>query len=93
MGFNPVDLAFGHMNALQSSNERLKAENAKLRDQLEEQKCFAADLMRDIRELRELVLDMWFWHYEGHIDNVPQEEQTEHIDGVMRRMRELGVEL
>ena len=31
MGFNPVDLAFGHMDALQSANERLKAENAKLR--------------------------------------------------------------
>ena len=32
MGFNPVDLAFGNMNALQSGNERLKAENAKLRE-------------------------------------------------------------
>lgn len=30
MGFNPVDLAFGNMNALRSSNERLRAENAKL---------------------------------------------------------------
>ena len=32
MGFNPVDLAFGNMNALQSGNERLRAENAKLRE-------------------------------------------------------------
>lgn len=32
MGFNPVDLAFGNMEALYASNERLKAENAKLRD-------------------------------------------------------------
>lgn len=32
MGFNPVDLAFGNMNALRSDNERLKAENAKLRE-------------------------------------------------------------
>lgn len=83
MGFNPVDLAFGHMNALQSGNERLKAENEKLRveltdlrlkscpscgikveneklrDQLEEQKCFAADLERDVRALRKLVEDMF----------------------------------
>ena len=35
MGFNPVDLAFGHMDALQSANERLKAENAKLREENE----------------------------------------------------------
>ena len=34
-------------------------ENAKLRDQLEEQKCFAADLERDVRALRELVRDMF----------------------------------
>ena len=32
MGFNPVDLAFGNMEALRSSNERLRAENAKLRE-------------------------------------------------------------
>ena len=32
MGFNPVDLAFGNMNALRSGNERLRAENAKLRE-------------------------------------------------------------
>lgn len=32
MGFNPVDLAFGNMDALYASNERLKAENAKLRE-------------------------------------------------------------
>lgn len=50
-------------------------------------------LKAETKALRELVRDMWFWHYEGHIDNVHQEEQTEHIDGVMRRMRELGVKL
>lgn len=38
--------------------EQLKAENAKLRNQLEEQKCFAADLEKDVRALRELVRDM-----------------------------------
>lgn len=32
MGFNPVDLAFGNMDALRASNERLRAENAKLRE-------------------------------------------------------------
>lgn len=31
MGFNPVDLAFGNMDAIRASNERLKAENEKLR--------------------------------------------------------------
>ena len=36
MGFNPVDLAFGNMDALRSSNERLRAENAKLRELLQD---------------------------------------------------------
>ena len=36
MGFNPVDLAFGNMNALRSDNERLKVENAKLRELVED---------------------------------------------------------
>ena len=41
MGFNPVDLAFGNMNALRSDNERLKAENAKLRELVEYMhRCF-----------------------------------------------------
>ena len=43
-------------------------------------------------KLRELVADMWFWHYEGHIDSESQEEQMEHIDGVLDRMRKLGIE-
>lgn len=41
--------------------------------------------------LRELVADMWFWHYEGHIDSESQERQMLHIDGVLDRMHELGV--
>ena len=41
--------------------------------------------------LRELVRDMWFWCYEGHIDSESQERQMKHIDGVLDRMRELGV--
>ena len=36
MGFNPVDLAFGNMNALYASNERLRDENAKLRELVDE---------------------------------------------------------
>lgn len=44
-------------------------------------------------KLRELVADMWFWHYEGHIDSESQERQMKHIDGVLDRMRELGVEV
>ena len=42
-------------------------------------------------KLRELVADMWFWHYEGHIDSESQERQMLHIDAVIQRMRELGV--
>ena len=43
-------------------------------------------------KLRELVADMWFWSYEGHIDSESQERQMLHIDAVIQRMRELGVE-
>ena len=42
-------------------------------------------------KLRELVRDMWFWGYEGHIDSESQERQMKHIDGVLDRMRGLGV--
>ena len=44
-------------------------------------------------ELRELVADMWFWGYCGHMDSKSQEWQMKHIDGVIDRMRELGVEV
>ena len=44
-------------------------------------------------KLRELVRDMWFWGYEGHMDGKSQEWQMKHIDGVLARMRELGVEV
>lgn len=36
-----------------------ETENKRLQDQLEEQKCFAADLECDVRALRKLVSDMW----------------------------------
>ena len=32
MGFNPVDLALGNMRAFNADNDRLRKENAKLRD-------------------------------------------------------------
>ena len=50
-------------------------------------------LMRKNAELRELVRDMWFWGYEGHMDSKSQEWQMKHIDGVLDRMRELGIEV
>lgn len=48
-------------------------------------------MMRENKELRELVRDMWFWGYEGHMNSKSQEWQMKHIDGVLDRMRELGV--
>lgn len=50
-------------------------------------------LEKEIKQLRELVRDMWFWSYEGHIDGKSQEWQMGHIDEVLNRMRELGVEV
>ena len=44
-------------------------------------------------KLRELVADMWFWGYCGHMDSENQEWQMKHIDGVLDRMRELGIEV
>lgn len=52
-----------------------------------------ADMLDESSKLRELVADMWFWHYEGHIDSESQERQMLHIDGVIHRMRELGIEV
>ena len=55
-----------------------------------------ADLQEALAEnakLRELCADMWFWHYEGHIDSESQERQMLHIDAVIQRMRELGVDV
>ena len=51
-----------------------------------------AALGKENAKLRELCADMWFWGYEGHIDSESQEQQMRHIDGVLDRMRELGVE-
>lgn len=40
-----------------------------------------------------LVYDMWFWSYCGHMDTKSQEWQMMHIDGVLKRMQELGIEI
>jgi hypothetical protein len=53
--------------------------------------CECDRLKAENAKLRGLVRDMWFWHYEGHIDSESQERQMKHIDGVLDRMRELGV--
>ena len=44
-------------------------------------------------KLRELVADMWFWGYEGHMDSESKEWQIKHIDEVLDRMRELEIEV
>lgn len=36
MGFNPVDLALGNISAVNASNDKLRKENAKLRELLRE---------------------------------------------------------
>lgn len=75
----------------------LQAENAKLRNQLEEQKCFAADLEKDVRALRELVRDMW-----PHVRHrsrmcgeckLPCDTSDECLlyEPMRQRMRELGI--
>ena len=46
-----------------------------------------------IAALEELIRDMWFWGYEGHMDSESQDWQMKHIDGVLDRMRELVTEV
>lgn len=61
MGFNPVDLAFGNMDALRSSNERLRAENAKLRElarELYEDQCIDGDQWKYRDRMRELGIEV-----------------------------------
>lgn len=81
---------------LESDMEEIKNKNARLRAKLRElvpELCEQnAALHRENAKLRELVRNMWFWGYEGHMDNKSQEWQMKHIDGVLDRMRELGME-
>ena len=44
-----------------------------------------------VKALEELVRDMWFWGYEGHMNSESQDWQMKHIDGVLDRMHELGI--
>lgn len=87
-----------------AENNGLKTENAELRKERDfyfnqviengGRAQRAIDALNDENaKLRELVADMWFWHYEGHIDSESQERQMLHIDAVIQRMRELGVEV
>lgn len=85
----------------------LQAENAKLRNQLEEQKCFAADLEKDVRALRELVADMhkcishaneqdWFYFERDKFGcgmSCTVNGETCGLCTLADRMRELGVKL
>lgn len=83
----------------ESDNARLRAENAKLRNQLEEQKCFAADLEKDVRALRELVRDMWphVRHRSSMCSEckLPCDTSDECLlyEPMRQRMRELGIEV
>ena len=86
-----------------AAKERLAAidnvELPKLQDQLEEQKCFAADLEKDVRALRKLVRDMW-----PHVRHrsrmcgeceLPCDTSDECLlyEPMRQRMRELGIEV
>lgn len=62
-------------------------------EEVETVRRYVAALRAENAKLRELVADMWFWGYEGHMDGESQEWQMKHIDGVLDRMRELGVEV
>lgn len=61
-------------------------------DMLTPEQAIAATLGSEREErLEKLVLDMWFWGYEGHMDSKSQDWQMKHIDGVLDRMKELGI--
>lgn len=63
-----------------------------LRERIASLNAENVDIDVDNAKLRELVRDMWFYGYEGHIDSESQEQQMKHIDSVFKRMRELGIE-
>lgn len=77
MGFNPVDLAFGNMDALRVSNERLQAENDKLREL--------------VRDMADAIAD-WYDLIDGAFacESVYEDEK---FAPLFDRMRELGVEV
>lgn len=62
--------------------------------QVTPEKVIAATLGSEREKaLEELVRDMWFWSYEGHMDNESQDWQRKHIHGVLDRMSALGIEV
>lgn len=94
-----------HDQAVDRVTEAQLVNNVKLRERIAELeellpdsgRWFSAETVEayvaENAKLRELVADMWFWHYEGHIDSESQERQMLHIDAVIHRMRELGIEV
>lgn len=88
MGFNPVDIAFGNMDALRASNERLRAENAKLRE-----------LVRDMHKWLWNGADCTECPFVAKCDLNAAFESDIHAhvclgwSEIHRRMRELGVEV
>jgi len=46
-----------------------------------------------VSKLQQLVADMWFWGYEGHMDEQSEEWQMWHISNIFERMSDLGVEI
>ena len=89
----------------QAENEKLQAKIERqafeltslceaLRLRNDELRAYKAQTSRFLLEgvkLRQLVADMWFWHYEGHIDSESKDVQMRHIDNVLDRMRDLEV--
>ena len=80
------------MAAYELGRKSMADENAALRTQLADVTESIGRVEERCAKLRELVADMWFWGYEGHMDSKSQEWQMKHIDGVLDRMREVGVE-
>ena len=78
---------------VESENAKLQDENARLRSCLSDDAENARMIMGENAKLRELVADMWFWHYEGHIDSESRKRQMLHINAVIQSMRELGIEV
>ena len=82
-----------HADRQRESLARLHEAHDRLPSELKAYKKQCAELVVENAKLRELVRDMWFWGYEGHMSSESQEWQMKHIDGVHDRMRELGIEV
>ena len=91
------------IDSLGAENERLKVENAKLREYVE-RKRYLQDFARLVGEnskLRELVRDMWEGYYDPRCEECHLKDTPTCADcpicareaSVIDRMRELGVEV